>query len=382
VNKSDVTRDVCMLRGPLAKKGYDWWWHSFTGIDPKTGEERSFYVEYFLCNPALAKEEPVFAWHDPEARRQGQRPSYCMINAGTWGKDKGQFHRFLPWSKVQVSMKDTMFFQGEDCLCREDRITGSIKVSKEDALAHPQWMSDAGEMAWDLAVEKQVAYHVGYGASRPFRAINAFEMFWHAQGMKTAFSGWVTYNGVTYQVTPETSFGYADKNWGSDFTSPWVWLSSNDLVSLISGRRLQNSVFEIGGGTPKVFGISLNHKLLGQFYYEGEDYEFNFSKFWTGSRTAFHCEEQEKEILWQVTQTTFRAKMEAEIRCKKEDMLWIRYESPDGFCRHTRLWNGGNGWGTVKLYRKKGKSWQLVDHVQAGHVGCEYGEYPKSSQSL
>ena len=31
MNKSDLKRDYFMLKGPLAKKGYDWWWHSFTG---------------------------------------------------------------------------------------------------------------------------------------------------------------------------------------------------------------------------------------------------------------------------------------------------------------------------------------------------------------
>ena len=65
----------------------------------------------------------------------------------------------------------------------------------------------------------------------------------------------------------------------------------------------------------------MNRKLLGQFYYEGRDYEFNFSKFWTGSRTFFDCTETDTQILWKVTQTTFRAKMEAEIACNKEEML-------------------------------------------------------------
>lgn len=46
----------------------------------------------------------------------------------------------------------------------------------------------------------------------------------------------------------KTSYGYADKNWGRGFTSPWVWLSSNHMISNISGKKLNNSVFDIGGG--------------------------------------------------------------------------------------------------------------------------------------
>ena len=49
-----------MLTGGFAEQGYDWWWHSFTGHHAKTGERRSFFIEFFCCNPALGGDEPVF----------------------------------------------------------------------------------------------------------------------------------------------------------------------------------------------------------------------------------------------------------------------------------------------------------------------------------
>ena len=375
MNKSDITRDAYMLKGPLAKKGYDWWWHSFTAHHAKTGEAKSFYIEYFLCNPAHAQAEPVLVWNDPAGRSAGRRPSYCMVNVGFWGNPKGQLHRFFPWSQVHVSNGVPFHLTAGDCTCSETHMSGRVTVSEADAKAHPEWMSDAGTMEWDLRIDKQVAYNVGYGASSFFRRLNAFEMFWHAEGMKTAFEGWLRFNGEEYIVRPEDCYGYADKNWGGDFTSPWVWLSSNDLISKATGKRLHNSVFEIGGGNPKAFGIALGRKLLGQFYYEGQDYEFNFSKFWTGSRTHFDCRETDTHIIWHVVQTTFRAKMIVDITCRKADMLLINYESPDGYKRHTRLWNGGTGQGTVKLYQRRHGRWRFIDQIYANHVGCEYGEY-------
>ncbi|MCF0248088.1 MAG: hypothetical protein HUJ86_05705, partial [Synergistes sp.] len=166
-----------------------------------------------------------------------------------------------------------------------------------------------------------------------------------------------------------------DKNWGGDFTSPWVWLSSNNLVSRKTGKQLTDSVFDIGGGRPKVLGVALPRQLLSDFWYEGKSYEFNFSKFWTLCRTEFSCKETDTEILWHVRQQTRTALMDTEISCKKEDMLLVKYEAPNGLKKHNRLWNGGNGIGIIKLYEKKRGELKLIDEIEAKNVGCEFGEY-------
>ena len=376
-NIHDITRDRWMLYGPLSRKGYDWWWHSMTAENAETGELKPFYVEFFTCNPALAEDEPVIVWNDPAAQAAGKRPSYLMVNAGFWGEDHGQLHRFFSLKDVNIHATAPYSIVADDCRCSEVHTEGHISVTPEEAAAHPEWMSDAGEMSWKFDIRKEIAFHVGYGASKFFRAINAFEMFWHAEGMKSAFTGEIVLNGVKYILRPETCNGYSDKNWGGDFTSPWVWLSSNNLKSVISGKKLENSVFNIGGGRPKVFFLALNRKLLGEFYYEGKDYEFNFSKFWTLSRTKFDCWETDDEIHWHVLQTTKDAKLDTQIRCYKKDMLNIKYEAPTGYKRHNRLWNGGNGTGTLKLYKRSlfCRKETLIDEVYAEGIGCEYGEY-------
>ena len=186
------------------------------------------------------------------------------------------------------------------------------------------------------------------------------------------------YNGEKYIVRPQDCYGYADKNWGSDFTSPWVWLSSNNLTSNITGQKLENSVFDIGGGRPKVFGIALNRKLLSDFWYEGKSYEFNFSKFWTLTHTKFDCREMDTQIIWHVEQWNTVGKMVTDITCEKKDMLFVNYEAPNGKKLHNRLWNGDNGKGSVKLYIKRGGEYILVDDMTAENVGCEYGEYDRA----
>ena len=361
-NIHDISRNACQLFGKQAKQGYDWWWHSFTAENRETGEAKPFFIEFFACNPAFGGSEPLFAPH----------PSYVMIKVGAWGRDsKAQLHRFFGWNDTQIDMGVPFSVCAGDCYLSENETHGSVCVSADDAQNHPEWMSDAGSMSWNLTISKQVAFHVGYGASAPMRRWQLFEMFWHAEGMKTTFEGEVVWNGHTYIVRPETCFGYADKNWGRDFTSPWVWLSSNNLVSQRTGKRLNDSVFDIGGGRPKVGPLILNRQLLSDFWYEGRSYEFNFSKFWTGCRTIFECHETDTQIVWHVEQRTWFNRMVTDITCEKADMLLVRYQSPDGAHRHQRLWNGGNGRGTVSLDRHG----RLIDTITASNVGCEFGEY-------
>ncbi|MDO4502516.1 MAG: hypothetical protein Q4D06_04965 [Coriobacteriia bacterium] len=376
VTTSDISRNECMLTGKLAHQGYDWWWHSFTARHEVTGEEKPFFIEFFLCNPELAGPEPTFGL-GPDGTRGSQRPSYLMVKAGCWGEDARQMHRFFPWKDVDVTWGAPYCVQADDCLACETDLIGSVNVTAEDAAAHPEWMCDAGSMAWDLRLDKQITFNVGYGASQPLRAAQMFEMFWHAEGIKTKVSGTVVLDGQRYVVDPETSYGYADKNWGSNFTTPWVWLSSWNLVSNLTGQRLKNSVFEIGGGRPVIAGVALPGKLLGCMVYEGREFEFNFSKPWTGSKTVFDCREEDDQVVWHVMQQTRDARMITDITCPKSEMLKVNYESPDGLKRHNNLWNGGTGVGRIRLFQKVKGEWELIDDIRAANIGCEYGEYDR-----
>ena len=374
-NKSDTSRNQCQLFGKQSKNGYDWWWHNFTAYNKKTGESKPFFIEFFLCNPSLGKDEPVFG-QLKENKEKGIKPSYLMVKVGTWGVPHLQLHRFFGWNKVDVNWGKPYSVKADDCYVTETETYGHIFISKEDSIAHPEWMCDSGEISWNLKINKQVAFNVGYGASKLFRKTQLFEMFWHAEGMKSAFSGSIFLNGEEYEVRENDSYGYADKNWGKDFTSPWVWLSSCNVVSNITGKKLENSVFDIGGGRPKIGPIALNRKLLSAYYYEGKCYEFNFSKFWTNTRTKFSCNETEEEIIWHVEQKTWRNKMITDIICNKKDMLLVNYEAPNGKKLHNKLWNGGNGYGRVQLFHRN----KLVDDVSCYNVGCEYGEYDKEEK--
>lgn len=381
MNKSNLSRNLFMLKGPLARKGYDWWWHNFTAYNHETGESKAFFIEYFICNPALGNTSPILG-QLPENKQNGVKPSYVMIKTGCWGKDAVQIHNFYPITDFITTSKLAAKVSGftvsvGSCSLSEQHMKGSCSVSSDDAKNHTEFMCDAGSMSWDLTINKKIAFNVGYGASKFFRALNAFEMFWHAEGIKTEYSGEVIFNGVKYDVIPEKSFGYADKNWGADFTSPWLWISSCNLTSLITGKKLDNSAFEIGGGNPKVYGISLGRKLLGCMFYEGRNFEYNFSKPWTRTKIDFSFTEKDTENFWSVNAQNSNSRMELKLTCPKNEMLLVNYEAPNGKKLHNHLWNGGTGTGEITLFEKHGKSETLLDKISINNVGCEYGEYDK-----
>lgn len=82
MNKQDSSRNMYMLKkNPLASKGYDWWWHSFTGKHQETGEEKAFLLNTSLLIPPLEETSPFFG----QLRDTVNKPSYVMVKAGYWG---------------------------------------------------------------------------------------------------------------------------------------------------------------------------------------------------------------------------------------------------------------------------------------------------------
>ena len=221
-----------------------------------------------------------------------------MLKVGTWGDDKVQLHNYYNISDFYASSKELNCKIGSNELS-ENNLSGEVNVSEQDRDSFPERMSDSGTMKWNLTVEKEVQFDVGYGSSKLFNSLGAFHMYWHVQGMRCKYTGEVNFNNEKYLVYPETSYGYQDKNWGKDYTNPWIWLNCNNFKSKSTGKQVDAS-FDLGGGCPKIFGVSLPQRILTAFYYKGEFIEFNFSKFWKKSKQQFNTNEDDKYFYWNV----------------------------------------------------------------------------------
>lgn len=359
-------RNAYMLNRSNHKNAYDWWWHSLVAENTETGAREPFFIEYYVINPGLGGPEPVFG-QLPGVKK---KPSYAMIKAGKWGEDKAQIHNFWGIKEFEAS-REKMDVRIGSNHADDYELKGSVKVSREEAENRPEMMSDAGEMSWNLKAEKDLHYSVGYGASLPFRRSNLFSMFWHVQGMKTRYSGTISFNGQEYRVRPESSAGYQDKNWGKDYTNPWIWLNCNNFTDS-SGESVESASLDIGGGNPRIAGISIGEKILAAFRYRGELYDFNFTRL-IAQKQDWECRVEDNHVFWDVDVSNRTHRLKVRFSAPRKDMIQVNYENPKGEKNHRELWNGGHASGSVELYRKKGD--RLICHLDGELGGCEYGRY-------
>lgn len=351
MNKHDIKRNLPMLSGKLGKCGYDRWWHSFTGIGRESGKKRVFFVEYCIMNPELGGKEPVMG------DKQFQRPAYLMVKAGCWGRQAIQEECYYGIEEMEVAGTFLKLTAG-DCFLSENNIWGRIQGGHT--------------LRWSLQVNKRVAFHVGYSTSKPVREINPFDMYWHAEGMRTNYEGTFFVDGETYLVMPETCHGYADKKWGRDYTSPWFWLYGSQLKSTKTGQELKNSAFAVGGGSPVVMGIPLWSKPFADIYYEGGSHEINYSAPWTFARMKYSCIQSGGKVKWHVKAMNLATAMEIKVSCNEDDMLEMKYQTPTGEWNPDKMVNGGTGRGEILLYRREFRRYILIDRLLVKGAGCEY----------
>lgn len=376
MNLSDLTRNSNLLRGSLARKGYMRWWHSFSGTQPETGETRTFFVEFFIINPGAGGSRPILGQH-PHSRRQGLKPSYVMVKAGVFpdaaGNGGRQLHAFYPVSALQATGNPLiMQLEGNPeahcragrCLYSEDKLTGLVEVTPQEARRR-SYMTDSGYMEWDVTIRKAVTCHTGKWSGGFFQALHLLDSYWHGEGIRSFFHGSVSLDGVSYEVLPETSYGYADKHWGRRFSRPWFQFACGKLGSGRSGRELRHSVLAVNGICPRFLWFPLKPRLMLQLTYMGEDFEFTHCK-WATKETG-------KRFVWHILGRNQRAVVKVSGSCSKAEMLALRYEAPDGQLLPFPLLAGAGGLGNVQLYRKNAGERELTDTLTLEHALCIYG---------
>lgn len=357
MNHSDLDRNAYMLCGPLAKRGYLRWWHSFSGVSNVTGERRMFFVEYQILNPVPGKPK----------RDAAPVPSYVKVTAGIFPGETASGLQLSSYHSIQEAKyaKKPLYFQVGDNILRENRITGHVdEVLDREAIKKG---ATPATIEWDLEILKTIACHTGLLASRFFCAINALDSYWHGEGIKTHYRGFITVNGEAFEVSSDSCNGYADKHWGRSFNHPWFQLSSCTLLSERTGKLLKHSALAIDGCCPRFLFFRFKPKLLVQLTYTGEDFYYSFAKPLQKPLLKWGTKERKDSFTWHVKAANRDSLMTLTLHSPKNTMMPLLYDSPDGSAA-PKLKAGKEGYGTLDLYRitPAGKVWLDTLTIQNG----------------
>lgn len=383
--KKICRNEKLQLKGSLKKNGFDRWRLVTNAVSSVSGEEKTFFIEFYAVNPALSPKECVLGFknrfnkstEDFQYVLPGSEtaknftsqtyvsPSFFMIKAGVLSASANQMNSYFPPEILSAKKSEYIISAKQEelpaCILAHDYTSGAIKVTDEDLRAHPEYMGSTGTMSWNLKFSRSISFSSDYRAK---------DINWAVLGGKTDFSGTIIFNNEEYNVNPRNSFGYYDKNWGRDFSSPYFHLSSSNFTSEISGRLLEASVFAVQG--------EYKNKVSVLVSIEGKNIEFHANKL-KKKQISFDCQEMngtEDEGLklhWSVSVHDRRYVIDIDIFCNTKDMSLRDFESPAGGRKVMRILASGSGTGKFKLYKKMKKNLELLEQAEILKCICEYG---------
>lgn len=423
------------LKGSFLKSGFDCWRLVTCGTNPLTVEERVFFIEFYTVNPSLSPKECVlgfknrfdktedmfqFAYPGSESaeRLSSQTfvaPSFLLIRCGVLSEGGFSLNSYFPGETILMRQKDCIVgikstsapdpeemkiaesldmpygvftalaprakagrsrtppgSSGRAFLLSNDRTFGKVLVTDEDLTEHPEFFGVAGEMAWNLKFQRGVLNASSYKN----RNLN-----WLVLGGHTVFSGTIRLNGLEYRVSPEMSFGYYDKSWGRDFSSPYFHLSSSNIMSEISGGLLERSAFVVHG----IFGVPSKAPLSAFICLKGELFAFPSERL-RANQMQFNVQEvgipdsDETQLHWNVSIRDKDYVLDIDVFCRTRAMSLRGFESPRGGCRVLEVLSSGEGTGKLKFYRRHKHVLELLEQADITKCLCEYGNLEEGEQ--
>ncbi len=373
-----------MLKGRLRKEGFDLWRLVTSGKSVSTGEERVFFIEFYILNPSISPDEPVLGFKSRSnvseedlhsalagtvaaSQIEAEKyivPSFVMVKAGIFRENGKQINNYFPSSNIQFSNNELILKVGTDesnfCSLTTSSTYGKVSVTKENLDEYPELLCHDGTMSWNLR----------YNTEIDFKGFKSKEQCWSVPGGKTTFEGKINLDGEDYEILPETSNGYFETCWGKNHFQQYYHLSSSKLSSLNTGKALNNSCFVVHGICDDVISVYLS--------IEGRKYTFALGKAKKSDLTFEFSEMPEKEegnvrFHWTVSISDSRYVIDIDGYCNDKSMFLRDYECPEGARKVLRIAGSGNGTGELKVFRKIKKTLEQIEYIGLENMLCEYG---------
>ncbi len=370
------------LSGASRKLGVNFWRCFFTAYEKNSATEQKFFLELEYLNPTLSTAEPLLGFKprvtitedDLQYALAGTtsaselksenivQPSYIVVRFGKLGADPKQFCAYHSIKGMRFSNKP-FTIQMDNKLFSEDQLSGFIIITGEDFQKHPGYLCARGYASWNLKYEIIRDMSEGY-KNKTDR--------WFPFGIKTNFSGMISFDGAEYIVDPRKCNGYMDRYWGKTFPYDWFHISSASLTSIISGRVLFDSFFSIQG----LFDNRLS--FIGSF--EGADILFpaNMNKrqyncVWDCVQAPENEDPDENKLHWSVSINSKIWVIDIDVYCRVRDLYNKNIELPEGKRKILSLVQGATGTGEIKLFKKIRNTLEQIEYANITKAVCEFG---------
>ena len=372
--------DQYVLRGKLRQEGFERWRYVFSALNRTTGQEKKFFIELYIVNPAISPKAAVISQKSRLAYSESDlqyalagtdsathandeldvKPSYVLVKSGVFGNGGKHMNKFYA-SSLFGYVKNTENFKVGDCLFGANSLTGMISVTEQDLRLRPELLCNSGAMSWELKFERQIESNPLY---------NRKNYLWIPIGTKSLFSGSVHLDNEEYVVLPKSSNGYIDKCWGEKPNSPYFHLSSSKMTSIISGKALLNSCFALEG--------EFGGKLCATLDIEGEKYTVENRKIFKKDVIVHDCSQisdsiDGEKVHWTVSIHKRKFVIDVDAFCKGKELFVRDYEMPQGKRCLLKILSG-IGKGEIRIYKKTGKNLELLEHANIYDAICEFGE--------
>ena len=370
------------LSGTSKKIGVNFWRCFFTAFEKNSAAEQLFFLELEMINPAMSPSEPLLGFKprititedDLQYALAGTtsaselksenivQPSYVVVRFGTLGAAPKQICAYHSLKGMKFSNKP-FTIQMDNKIFGEDQLSGFINITEDDYQKHPEYLCDKGYASWNLKYEVIRDMTEGYK--------NKSEQ-WMPYGIRTDFSGIVSFDGADYIVEPRKCHGYMDRYWGKTFPYDWFHIYSSNLQSIISGRVLKDSYFAIQGA----FEDRLS--FIGGF--EGADILFPADAKKRLYTCVYDCvqapsteDPDENKLHWSVSINSKLWVIDIDLYCRINELSNRNLELPEGNRKILSVVQGATGTGEIKLFKKNRNTLEQIEYANITKAVCEFG---------
>lgn len=362
------------------KSGINFWRFFFPGINQENKEECFFCLEFEVLNPNISENEMLFSLSQkkilPEDlqsallgnssilnEQTNTKSSYCSVRLLKLGKKSKQLCQFMSFKEVDFDFKNMEFKIGNK-LFTDKSLSGFISIANEDEIKNKEIFCQQGYATWNLEYKIKESELKGYH-NDSYR--------WFPIGVKTDFVGKVNFDGEDFLVDTRTALGHIDRFYGNAYPTELIHIYCSNLISMISGKKLENSAFCIQG----IFENRIS--LIGNL--ENIDISFFANKSQRAYNCVFDCVEvpgienhSERMLHWSFSLNDKQTIVDIDIFCRLTELNNRIIEKPEGNRNIISLLEGGTGFGEIKLYKKNKKAIEQIEHAKLTKVICEFGK--------